>query len=206
MFDIIIKKTSIFTLILSLITLLLNPPLIAKAESTDVYFNDSYTLERIQDEVEILNQSFDGENNFNVKINNENIIELYTDEVAQINEEAIKAGGLVYGPWFGGADSVYSMSPSETVKLLAILTSAFIPFLSAQSIAVQAATSISNIIGGTITVKKGEYVKVDRTKRYREVKYSDGSFAYWQTKIGASASKSNTYLGKGETIISGGMW
>ena len=113
---------------------------------------------------------------------------------------------MVYGPWFGGADSYYSMSPSESIKLVAVLTAAFTPFLSSTSIAVQAATSISGLIGSTITVNKGQYVEVDRTKRYREVKYSDGTFAYWQTKIGASVTRSNTYLGADETIISGGMW
>lgn len=187
--------------------MLLNPALGAKASVRENIPENNNIPTEIQYKLNTLNETFKNDSNFNVRINNENIVEIYNNEVAKINESEAKEGrAMVYGPWFGGADSYYSMSPSESVKLVAVLTAAFTPFLNSEAIAVQAATSISGLIGSTITVNKGQYVGVDRTKRYREVKYSDGTFAYWQTKIGASVTRSNTYLGSGETIISGGMW
>lgn len=197
----IISLSSAFTFVLGV---LLNPGLVTKASVRE---NNHNVTTEMQYKLNTLNETFKNDSNFNVRINNENIVEIYNNEVAKINESEAKEGrAMVYGPWFGGADSYYSMSPSETIKLVAVLTAAFTPFLNSTSIAVQAATSISGLIGSTITVNKGQYVEVDRTKRYREVKYSDGTFAYWQTKIGASVTRANTYLGADETIISGGMW
>ena len=86
------------------------------------------------------------------------------------------------------------------------MTGAFVTFLADPGIAARAASAISGAIGVYYTVTPGQWVSVDRTKRYREVKYYDGTFAYYQTKIGASATRSDTYLGAGETIISGGLW
>ncbi len=158
-------------------------------------------------ELEIVKENLKGTPGFNAKINEENTIEIYTDQVDQINKQATLSGsGLVYGPWFGGYDSVYQMSPSETAKLGVVMSSAIIPFLSSYAIAVAVAESLTNTIGNTLVVTPGQWVKVDRRKSYREVKYSDGEFAYFQTRIGASVTRSDTYLGSGETIISGGMW
>lgn len=200
----IISLSSAFTFVLGV---LLNPGLVTKASVRENIPDNNNITTEMQYKLNTLNETFENDSNFNVRINNENIVEIYNNEVAKINESEAKEGrAMVYGPWFGGADSYYSMSPSESIKLVAVLTAAFTPFLSSTSIAVQAATSISGLIGSTITVNKGQYVEVDRTKRYREVKYSDGTFAYWQTKIGASVTRSNTYLGADETIISGGMW
>lgn len=200
----IISLSSAFTFVLGV---LLNPGLVTKASVRENIPDNNNITTEMQYKLNTLNETFENDSSFNVRINNENIVEIYNNEVAKINESEAKEGrAMVYGPWFGGADSYYSMSPSESIKLVAVLTAAFTPFLSSTSIAVQAATSISGLIGSTITVNKGQYVEVDRTKRYREVKYSDGTFAYWQTKIGASVTRSNTYLGADETIISGGMW
>lgn len=200
----IISLSSAFTFVLGV---LLNPGVTTKASVRENISENHNITKEMQYKLNTLNETFKNNSNFNVRINDENIIEIYNNEVAEINESEAKEGrAMVYGPWFGGADSYYSMSPSETLKLAAILTTAFTPFLNSASVVVQAATSISGIIGSTITVNKGQTVGVDRTKRYREVKYSDGTFAYWQTKIGASVTRSNTYLGAGETIISGGMW
>ena len=200
----IISLSSAFTFVLGV---LLNPGLVTKASVRENIPDNNNITTEMQYKLNTLNENFENDSSFNVRINNENIVEIYNNEVAKINESEAKEGrAMVYGPWFGGADSYYSMSPSESIKLVAVLTAAFTPFLSSTSIAVQAATSISGLIGSTITVNKGQYVEVDRTKRYREVKYSDGTFAYWQTKIGASVTRSNTYLGADETIISGGMW
>lgn len=178
----------------------------AAAKSQDSSKN-SLTYEQKVKELALLKENLKSAPGFNARINEDNTVEIYTDEVAKINAKAALSGsGLRYGSWFGGEDSYYQMSPSQTVKLLTIMIGAIEPFVATTTIAIEIAESITNTIGSSITVYPGQVCKVDRTKRYREVTYSDGSFAYWQTKVGASVTKADTYLGYGETIISGGMW
>jgi hypothetical protein len=183
----------------ALVGMLYSPGLAASAAEKN-------SSSKLQAQVQALSKSLANDKNYHVKINNENKVEIYTDEVAKINASSLAASGLQYGEWFGGADSYYSMSPSEEMKLSLVLFGALNPFLESSSIALKAAQSIAATIGITLTVTPGQTVGVDRTKRYREVTYSDGSFAYWQTKIGASVSADDDYLGDGETIISGGQW
>jgi hypothetical protein len=160
----------------------------------------------LQVQKEALSKALANDSNYHVKINSENKVEVYTDAVAKINASAKAASGLEYGDWFGGADSYYSTSPSEDTRAVLVLFAIFNPFISSSSVALKVAQSISGTLGLTMTVTPGQTLAADRTKRYREVTYSDGSFAYWQTKIGASVSLDDDYYGYGETIISGGQW
>lgn len=130
---------------------------------------------------------------------------LSQEQVDQINAKA-STSGFVYGPWFGGEQDTYQATPSEVIKLVAVLTTAIVALLASPTLSERAAAVIASMIGSYITVSPGQWVHVDSTKKYREVKYSDGTFAYWQTKITASVTRSNIYLGSGNTIISGGMW
>lgn len=201
----LLKKGLASLLITTIALALVSNPVIAEASGVSAQ-NEKVLNIKKQAQLKYLKEILKDEE-FIVDLNEENEIEISTQEVAQIKENVKRAGsGLIYGSWFGGADSYYSASLSESLRLASVLFLAFTPFVSSTSIATKAAQSIATIIGSGIWVSKGQYVRVDRTKRYREVKYSDGSFAYWQTKIGASVSKSYSYLGSGETIISGGMW
>lgn len=201
------KIITILTGVSIMIGTLVSPGLVASATEIgkDNYANNAVYEQKLK-ELEVVKESLKDIPDINVKVNEENMIEIYNNEVAKINEKAAMSGGLVYGVWFGGADSYYSMSPSETIKLGVFMASAIIPFLSSEIIAVQAASSITGMIGTALEVKPGQWIRADRSKRYREVTYSDGSFAYFQTRIGASVTRSDTYLGSGYTVISGGMW
>ena len=53
-------------------------------------------------------------------------------------------------------------------------------------------------------VAQGQWVKADMAKKYREVKYSDGSFAYFQTGFFANnLNVANKSYGSPVTIFSG---
>ncbi|WP_444642593.1 hypothetical protein ACRQU7_18640 [Caproiciproducens sp. R1] len=132
---------------------------------------------------------------------------LSQEEIAHINAKAAASGGLVYGPWFGGYDSYYAMSPTETMQFALVLNTIISPILTCSyGAAYTAASYIADLIGYTLPVQPGQWIEADRRKSYREVKYSDGTFAYYQTKIGTSCTLDDSYLGYGEAIISGGMW
>lgn len=163
------------------------------------------TNSKLQAQAAVLSKSLD--NNYKVKINSENLVEVSTNKVVKMNTSAKAASGMVYGKWFGGVDSTYRATMSEAVVFSVGLFAVINPFLKSTSMALTVARSIAAYLGMTkITVKKGQYIKANRTKRYRQVTYSDGTFAYWQTKVGATVWINSTAHGYGETILSGGMY
>ncbi len=133
---------------------------------------------------------------------------LSQEEVARINAKA-GASGLVYGPWFGGVDKYYSASVTESIGILAGLYSMMSTVGGALGLATNKAMDIATAIYATIgsplgLIQKGQWVKADVVKRYREVKYSDGSFAYFQTGFWANnLNMANKSYGSPYTIFSG---
>lgn len=142
-------------------------------------------------------------------------IRLSENEINEINQKASARGGLVYGEWFGGYDDYYYASISETISFFSALGAVIVPFLAdAGVIAVSAADVISKLLGfiGLSyaipgSVQPGTTVKADIAKRYREVCYSDGTFAYFQTGFFANdLTVANKYYGSPEAIFSGGLY
>ena len=201
-----LKKTISLVLVLVL-SFTICVPAFAKSTSSDKTSNQStISYQQKLKQLQIVRESLKDTPELNVKLNKENQLEIYTDEVAKINAKAAASGGLVYGPWFGGVSSYYSESFSETLTMAAALASLLIPFLNSEEVAVKAASGILGYLGWTVNVTPGEWVAADRRKCYREVKYSDGTFAYFQTKVGANVKKAGTQICDNDTIISGGMW
>ena len=135
------------------------------------------------------------------------------DEIELINSK-VGASGLVYGPWFGGVDKYYAMSVDETVAFFAALGSIVSPFLGWAEVVSVSASNVTSGLCSVIglhysipgSVSQGQWVKADMAKKYREVKYSDGSFAYFQTGFFANnLTVANKSYGSPVTIFSGGL-
>ena len=142
-------------------------------------------------------------------------VQLSESEVARINQEAAARGGLVYGSWFGGVDQYYAMSTSESVAFTAALTAVVAPFLAEIGVisisAAEVAGDLTKYVGFYYaipgTVKAGSMVDVTMKRQYREVSYSDGTFAYYQTGFFAQdLTVAGKYYGTPEAIYSGGLW
>lgn len=137
---------------------------------------------------------------------------LSQEEVDRINAEGAARDGLVYGPWFGGTDKYYAMSLDETVTFFAAVGAVVTPFLDWAEVISVTATDVTSGICSAVglhyaipsSVSQGQWVKANMAKKYREVKYSDGTFAYFQTGFFANnlnvAKKS---YGSPVTIFSG---
>lgn len=137
---------------------------------------------------------------------------LSQEEVSRINAKAAANGGLVYGSWFGGVSQYYAMSTDESVTFLAAMTSFCLLFVDGEGIV---SVKAKDIAGGLTTavsaryiipawVNQGQWVKATMAKKYREVKYSGGTFAYFQTGFWANNLKvANKSYGSPVTIFSG---
>ena len=201
------KKILSFILALALSLTICVPACAQSKSSNNISKQNTVSYQQRVNSLKKVNEGLKNAPGWHAKLNQANQLELYTDKVAKINEKAAMSSGLVYGPWFGGSDSYYEMSPTETMQFVLTINAILSPILSCSANATYAAASyIASMIGYVIPVQPGQWVKADRPKTYREVKYSDGTFAYFQTKIGASCSLDDSYLGYGEAIISGGMW
>ena len=141
--------------------------------------------------------------------------QLSQSEVLRINQEAAARGGLVYGSWFGGVEKYYSMSTSESLEFIAALTTVVAPFLAYAGVISVTAASVSKGLANSVklyykipgTVQSGSFVQTTMKKQYREVSYSDGTFAYYETGFFAqSLSVAGQYYGSPEAIFSGGLY
>jgi|GEM_PF-1602243 len=136
---------------------------------------------------------------------------LSQEEVDHINAKAA-ASGLVYGPWYGGYSEYYSMSPTETLSFFAGIYSLISLFAGAVGLTTitiaDVATGVYSTAGGPAgLIYPGEWVKATVRKQYREVKYSDGTFAYFQTGFWTNnLNMANKSLGSPYAIFSGGMY
>ena len=140
---------------------------------------------------------------------------LSESEVAKINQEAAAKRGLVYGPWFGGVEKYYSMSTAESISALAWVGSAVVPILSAAGAISLGAAAVAEAIcwaAGIPSINPpvfgaGSEISVTMKKQYREVSYSDGTFAYYETGFFAQdLTMGGTYYGSPEAIFSGGLY
>lgn len=140
---------------------------------------------------------------------------LSESEVAKINQEAAAKGGLVYGPWFGGVEKYYSASLSQSISAIVWLASIVAPVLSELGIisigAAEVARKLSEAAGATslfpAIFESGTEVSVTMKKQYREVSYSDGTFAYYETGFFAQdLTVDGEYYGTPEAIFSGGLF
>lgn len=140
---------------------------------------------------------------------------LTEEEVEVIKQNAESKGGLVYGSWFGGYDEYYAMSLSESLDFIETLLTITTPFLVAGGVVSVTASNVVTAFMVSIgseyvipsIVEKGEWVKADMRKRYREVSYSDGTFAYFETGFFANnLSVAGQSYGSPEAIFSGGMY
>lgn len=115
----------------------------------------------------------------------------------QVQTVSIKAmaSGYIYGPWFGNGNEVWNVDVkdfSQIVSLVANGIAIYVPYASAKKLA------------GSIGLAAGAYAHYGDPavtygtikKTYREVKYSDGTFAYFESHYVV-----HTYLidGKGNT-------
>ncbi len=125
----------------------------------------------------------------------------------------LAGSGLVYGSWFGGYSKYYAMSLDETLvfsaALAGVLVAPFIADLGIISVSAQKVTGVlvsaigvRYMIPGSVAV--GQWVKATMMKQYREVNYSDGTFAYFQTGFFAnSLNVANKSYGSPVAIFSG---
>lgn len=141
--------------------------------------------------------------------------QLSQSEVLRINQEAAARGGLVYGSWFGGVEKYYSMSTAESISALAWVAAAVVPILSSAGVISIGAEKVAESIclaAGIATYNppvfgSGSYMRVTMKKQYREVSYSDGTFAYYETGFFAQdLTMAGNYYGSPEAIFSGGLY
>lgn len=111
-----------------------------------------------------------------------NIITQANDVSIGATGTAVTADGLVYGPWFGNGEEVWTTSLQEWADFISKVSGAvkaIVPDPTAKEIA------NSLYIGAKVIIATGfeiNYTYGTVYKSYREVKYSDGSFAYFQSK------------------------
>ena len=141
--------------------------------------------------------------------------QLSESEVAKINQEAAAKGGLVYGSWFGGVEKYYSMSTAESIGAVAWVAGAVTVVLSATGAITLGAGTVASALctaAGMPSLNppvfgSGSYMSVTMKKQYREVSYSDGTFAYYETGFFAQdLTMAGTYYGTPEAIFSGGLY
>lgn len=140
---------------------------------------------------------------------------LSLEEVNSINAKAASSGGLVYGQWFGGYSKYYQASTAESVSFVVAITGFLIPFVGDAEVTAISAGSIAGGLCSAIGVymaipgilPSGTMVEATMAKQYREVDYSDGSFAYFQTGFFANdLNVANRSYGSPVTIYSGGLY
>ncbi|MEG0355006.1 MAG: hypothetical protein RR621_05050, partial [Lachnospiraceae bacterium] len=183
--------------ILLTLTVLFTNSFIVLASNQDMPVQNNNDIQFIKNEIE-------SQPGLYFRLSTDGIAEIYTDEVKRIEANLNSRSGLTYGPWFGGYSFSRSLNLKETMKLSGYFLLIYGAFLSGNASAI-VATSFGTLF--TADIPKGTLVQSDTRKQYREVKYSNGSFAYWQTLVTVTnVKKGNNYLGSKSVIISGGQW
>lgn len=94
-----------------------------------------------------------------------------------------RASGLVYGPWFGNGNEAWSTSIQGWAGYAGAIASTLVAFLPS----VTAKAAAAKVASGALFIKgmgwEHEYTYGTVKKSYREVSYSDGSFAYFESKF-----------------------
>lgn len=208
----IFKRLISFTMCICLVILFYSPNIQAK----DLYLNNLYqiSLQRTNG-IEIINLPSDLSKSEIFKLKNNILLHgdeyLTQNEIEYIKQNAEEKGGLVYGSWFGGFDKYYSMSIKEQINFFNGIATFIGLFIADSKAIVSFTTSIISLLNNEYILpesfSEGEWIKANCRKRYREVSYSDGTFAYFETGIflnNLSAADNN--YGSPKAILSGGLY
>lgn len=93
-----------------------------------------------------------------------------------------RASGLVYGPWFGNGNESWNSNPIFGMAIAGWIfegLTTVIPTAPARAASFTIGSALTNLSKTTQLAYTYGTVK----KTYREVSYSDGSFAYFQSKF-----------------------